>query len=395
MAKKIEGDNQKKSGSSPIADNTPKSIWTSNRDNSKAAPDAYKEEGNPSFISEYGSVVQKLKDVSSFLKGGEKVNLNTIKDFIKDVGSALSKGGSGVGGVLDKISSLGGVSTGIITKMGLDKSGNIANAINQARDVLVKTNNVITKIKNTDFSNVDNILRLTKEITGSDFMELSNVATQAKYVQGLISELVDHDIKGSIHAFKDIISRNPFKTDIAKAVTPKLVNKQDFKSIEGLVDILGRKTFNNINGDVVKSISSNWNKRNEPVEDDFKIGRELVSTMKKIKGDDWLYVDRGTKDSNKKKTIDIKSLLTDNERFIEVLKKGVIGSNKIRPLKTNDINNAISDNISGNEDTKIDDEKYLIMASIGIYQSCKQCIKRDFPRVVIEPNTVHVPIVRA
>lgn len=401
MAKNIEGDNGKKGGSSPIADPTPKGSWSTIRDNSKAAPDAYSEEGNSQYISEFGGIANKISQVASQLKGGEKVSLSTISGFLGGVGNALSGITSTVDqvrsslsgdNIFDKLSGIANISHSTLTQMGVNNLPNIADSLSRGREIYGNINNTLSRIRNTDFSKVSNLFGMVEELTGSDVFSLSKLGGQADYLTGLVRDIMDNDIPGSLHALKDIVKNNPYRDRIVKDVYPKAVDKQDLSSIRAMTDIVGPKKFNTLTsnphqqGNFRNVLSSNWKKEHEYADrPTMEVYQDLKETLKKTSVDhDWLYTKRGND-----LTINAKDYTSASERFKELFKKGCQVSNRIRVLTDEHINDSVKDEINADDNTRLDDEKFLIMLSLG-GSSVKSAIKRDFGRVVIENNDIRI-----
>ena len=391
MAKNIEGDDGKQIASGGTAINTPATIWTSVRDNGLATPDAYSEEGNPSFISEFGSAASDgLAKLGNMFKGGggAAAQLKSAMSFMSSVSSAL--GGSG--SITDKLINLSKQAPATLSSLGIDKSSSIISSLEKASNIVVKVNDAYEKIRNTDFSNVSSLAVLAKQLTGSDFLGLSNHLTQAEYTIGLVKQMMDANIPNSFGIFKDLIKDNPFKNKVVKETYPTAINNQDLRSIKSMIETVGARKFNyltgqsNISGNFVNTLSKKWDKDKERLDRSLHNQyKDIKDTVKAANGNDWIYIKR-----KEELTINIKDLLFSSDRFREIISKCAISSNKIKISEDDSINNRILAEIAGNDDTKVDDEKFLVALNLGGYKTPTESIKHHFPRVYIEPNIVYL-----
>nr|DAY27345.1 MAG TPA: hypothetical protein [Caudoviricetes sp.] len=276
--------------------------------------------------------------------------------------------------------------------MGVNNLPNIADSLSRGREIYGNINNTLSRIRNTDFSKVSNLFGMVEELTGSDVFSLSKLGGQADYLTGLVRDIMDNDIPGSLHALKDIVKNNPYRDRIVKDVYPKAVDKQDLSSIRAMTDIVGVKKLNTLTsnhhqqGNFRNVLSSNWKKSNEYADrPTMEVYQDLKETLKKTSvGQDWLYTKRGND-----LTINAKDYTSASERFKELFKKGCQVSNRIRVLTDEHINDSVKDEINADDNTRLDDEKFLIMLSLG-GSSVKSAIKRDFGRVVIENNDIRI-----
>ena len=393
MSKTIEGDNGKPLASGGNAINQPKNIWTTVRDNSKATPDAYAEEGNPSFISEFGTAnSESLAKLSNLFQGGKNAigQLSSAMSFMNNVSSAVSSITQG-GSIKDILSNVSRGAPGLLSTLGVSEDSPMLKKIQQAQNLVTKVNDTYQRIKNTDFKSVDGLLSLAKDLTGhEDFLGLSTLKNQADYVTGLAREMIHNNIPNSFSAFKDILNKNPYKHEVVKELYPEAIKKQDLPSLQSMVELMGQRKFkqltsqDNLSGNFTQSLSKNWSKENEKLDTPLtKQYQEIKDTLQKVNGDNWLYQKRGNED-----TINIKDYLYSSDRFKEIMNKGVVESNKIKPLTSADVNKEIKDKIRGNANTTIDDEKFLTCLYFNHYVTPKEAIRRDFPRVYIDSTNI-------
>lgn len=391
MAKTIEGDDGKPLASGGAAINTPLTVWTSVRDNSLATPDAYAEEGNPAFISEFGTAASEgLAELGNMFKGGggATAKLKEAMNFISNVSSSL--GGSG--SISSKLQSLATQAPNTLASLGISTNNEIIRNISNASNLVVKVNDAYEKIRNTDFTNVSNLAILAKDLTGLDFLSLSNQLTQVEYVSGLVKQMMDANIPNSFGILKNTIKDNKYKHIAVRDTYPAAIRNQDLRSIQSMVDTVGDRQFrsitgqSNLSGNFTNVISKDWDKNKERLDkNNISKYNEIKDTLKKVNGDKYLYINR--KDNL---TINIKDYLYSSDRFKELVNKGAITSNKIKISEDSSVNNEILDAIAGNSNTKIDDEKFLTAMNLGTYLTPRESIKKHFPRVYIEPNLVYL-----
>lgn len=395
MSKTIEGDNGKPMASGGSGVNIPKSVWTTVRDNSKATPDAYAEEGNPQFISEFGSASSEgLAKLGNLFKGGKSAigNIKDAMSFMNNVSKSVSnitKGGS----ISDIISNFSKSASANLSMLGIDKNNPILRKVDEARNLVTKVNDTYQRIRNIDFHSVDGLMHLAKDLTGNpDFLQISQVKYQADYISGLTKEMISQGIPNSFSAFKDILKNNPHKHEVVKDTYPTAVSKQDLGSINAMVDLLGQRRFTrtisqtNLSGNFTNVITKNWDKNNErlDVNKENKF-REIKETLKNVNGDNWLYHKRNNQD-----TINIKDYLYASNRFKDLFNQGIVNSNQVRPLTRDDINEDIKQEIKSNDKTTLDDEKFLVCLFLNTYNTPKQAIQRDFPRVYLDSTNISI-----
>lgn len=394
MAKSIEGDDGKPIASGGTGINVPPSAWTTVRDNSLATPDAYQEEGNPEFISEFGSASSTgLAQLSNMFKGGKnaKAKIEKALSFVSSVSGALTNAGGSGNTIIDKITSLSR-STGIsLSSLGINENNPIVKGISTANRLVLQIDDTYQKLRHTDFHSLSSISNLVNDLTGNNFIGLSNQLTQAEYEIGIIKEMVKYDIPNAFGILKDVFKDNEYKHQIIKETYPDIVKSQDLSSIRSMVDTVGVREFNrltgqnNISGNFTNVISQTWNKDKERLSLSSRgVYNELKDTIKKT-NPNWLYLDR-----NGEKTINIKDYLYASHRFRELFFNGLSNSNKIKISTDSSVNESILAEIAGNSDTTVDDEKFLKAMVIGTYTTPSLRIKTDFPKLVIEPNIVKV-----
>ena len=317
-------------------------------------------------------------------KGGAGAagQLKNALSFMNQVSSAL--GGSG--SIMDKISQLAKNAPATLSSFGIRADHPILQGISMGHNLVMQINDGYEKIRNFDFKNVNNLTKLASDLTGINFLSISNHLTQAEYTVGLVKEMIKSNIPDSFGFFKDIIKDNPYKAKVIKEVYPTAVEYQDLRSIRSMVDTVGSRQFtfhtsqDNLSGNFTNILSKNWDKNKERL--DFTTNKkfiEIKDTLKTVNGDNWIYQKR-----NNELTINVKDYLYSSERFKEIFQKGVVNSNQVKIPVDSTTNQDILDEIAGNDITKKDDEKFLASMGIGSYSTVTRAIKDHFPRLLID-----------
>ena len=342
-------------------------LWTSLGDNSLAAPDIYgiKQSGTINSISKFANTF--LTGIFNAIPGAGDA-LKKINDGITFFNNAKNTINNGTG--IDRLKNISGLIPTKIPGFSEDMMSDLYKKIESASDIAVRAGNTISKLKETNWKDVDSVVDLLDSINKDKdkAYDVLDPKTQGVLVSTLANKLSDFGLKDSIESVMPIIdqfakessdddktikaTKKELTEYLAKGTIDNLIKNSDYESIKTLSEKTGSNFINTLKSNLLNDLASNYDGK-----DKLNAYKKYVKTAESI-DEKWLKTNRAGEE-----IINLSKFNNGSDEFKKMLHDGA--------LSDDDVN-----------------RKYLVLIKDLNITSVKESLRKHFPYTVWKENTI-------
>lgn len=270
---------------------------------------------------------------------------------------------SGNGTLLDKLKSMGGLTTSACSSLNIPQGSDLYNKLNAASNIVVTVAGTARNLKDADWSNLSTVGNILNQYTkDNELFKIKDLGAEGAFAASLINECTKNNIPNSFPKIAETLGDKTTIMNILGDILPGMVSSADMKNIKDIVDFVGSSEIKSLFPGLVDSLSKNY-KKNYFDGGDTASGRyKLVNEVLDKVDDNWYQTSR--EDDT---ILSVEKIINGSDDFIDMYALGT----------------------QINVDT-LGDKKLLAIVSKFKPTSVMDEIKKYFPNTMVAMNTVTV-----
>lgn len=121
---------------------------------------------------------------------------------------------------------------------------NVLSKLDGNTELIAQIGGIASVVSGNNFSRISGLADISKRLTGTEFIALSDIKSGAALYSGLVKEANQLGIQGALTSFVSGITDNQLINQIVKESVPDLIKYGDLPSISGILDrAIGKSLF--------------------------------------------------------------------------------------------------------------------------------------------------------